>query len=379
MPKKGENIYKRKDGRWEGRYIKEHHMNGKAIYGYVYARSYSDVKNKLLLKKQMQQAEKITADKSVNSMTFGRAAADWTAYKRVYIKESTYMKYSNLLNNYILPVFEKMLLSHMTAEIMNNYVNELLTRGGESGTGLSAKTVSDILSLIRNILRYVSNNGQTIAFDICTVMVKQSTKNMRVFTNSEQDILCRYIYNNIDIKGIGILVCLFTGIRVGELCALKWTDISLEDKTIYVHQTMQRIQIPDSTGAKTKIVITSPKSASSIRMIPLPDILAYIIEKNYTVMSGFFLTGDNNQWIEPRTMQNYFKRVLEKCFIKDANFHALRHTFATRCIELGFDVKSLSEILGHASVNITMNRYVHPTMDLKRKNMQKLSDLLTVR
>lgn len=379
MSKKGENIYKRKDGRWEGRYIKEHHMNGKAIYGYVYARSYRDVKNKLLTKKQMKQVEADTIEKSLNPVTFGMAAVDWIQYKRVYIKESTYMKYRNLLNNYVLPVFEKMLLSHITTEVMNNYVNMLLTKGGISGNGLSPKTVSDVLSLIRNILRYASNNGQVIAFDIRTVMIKQNMKNMRIFTNSEQDILCRYIYNHMDIKGIGIMVCLFTGIRIGELCALRWEDISLEDKTIYIHQTMQRIQTPDSNESKTKVVITAPKSPSSIRMIPLPDILASIIETNYTVMSGFFLTGDNNQWIEPRTMQNYFKRVLEKCFIKDANFHALRHTFATRCIELGFDVKSLSEILGHASVNITMNRYVHPTMDLKRKNMQKLSDLLAVR
>lgn len=161
-----------------------------------------------------------------------------------------------------------------------------------------------------------------------------------------------------------------------ELCALKWEDISVDDKTIYIHKTMQRLKNFDSTGSKTYIDISSPKSKCSIRTIPLPDVLLSYIQNNCPDQQGYVLTSKENKYLEPRTMQAHFEKIQEKCGLEPVNFHALRHTFATRCVELGFDIKSLSEILGHASVNITMNRYVHPSMELKQQNMQKLSKLM---
>ena len=177
---------------------------------------------------------------------------------------------------------------------------------------------------------------------------------------------------------IGILVCLFTGLRVGEICALHWEDISFSEQTLYVHQTLQRIQDKSCSEKKTRIVLTTPKSACSIRTIPIPDPILKILNDHQTSRKGFLLTNSETHFIEPRTMQNRFKIALKKSEIESANFHALRHTFATRCVELGFDVKSLSEILGHATVNITMNRYVHPTLEMKKNNMEKLSALFTV-
>lgn len=174
------------------------------------------------------------------------------------------------------------------------------------------------------------------------------------------------------------MLCLFTGMRVGEICALKWEDISFQEKSIYVHKTMQRLQIPRSTSQKTHIIVTSPKSKCSIRTIPIPDNLVQLIQREFPNRQGYVLASPDEEYIEPRTMQNYFCYVQRQCGLTPVNFHALRHTFATRCIELGFDVKSLSEILGHASVNITMNRYVHPSMELKQQNMQKLAALLAV-
>lgn len=166
--------------------------------------------------------------------------------------------------------------------------------------------------------------------------------------------------------------------RVGEICALHWEDISFSEQTLYVHQTLQRIQDKSCSEKKTRIVLTTPKSACSIRTIPIPDPILKILNDHQTSRKGFLLTNSETHFIEPRTMQNRFKTVLKKSEIESANFHALRHTFATRCIELGFDVKSLSEILGHATVNITMNRYVHPTLEMKKNNMEKLSALFTV-
>lgn len=174
------------------------------------------------------------------------------------------------------------------------------------------------------------------------------------------------------------MLCLFTGIRAGELCAIKWDDIDISEKKLSVRKTLQRLRTSKPEGCKTEVKLLEPKSSSSVRDIPLPDALMELLEKFY-ISGAFLLTGENSRFIEPRTMQNRFKKIIAACGIQDANFHTTRHTFATRCIELGFDVKSLSEILGHANVAITMNRYVHPSMELKRENMNRFSDLFTVK
>jgi integrase len=198
---------------------------------------------------------------------------------------------------------------------------------------------------------------------------------MRVLSRVEQDKLCRYISAHPDGYTLGILVCLFMGLRVGEICALRWEDISFEEQTIYVHQTMQRIQNVSGEGAKTRILISSPKSPCSNRIIPIPDKLLPLLQTYQRASSGFFLTNSCKKFVEPRLMQQHFGEVLALSGIAPANFHALRHTFATRCVELGVDVKSLSEILGHSNVTITLNRYVHPSMELKKENMNRLSVL----
>lgn len=382
MPRKGENIYKRKDGRWEGRYIKDRTPGGKALYGYVYAKSYREVKSKMscmaLPEAKMASETAYRADAG-GSILMNAIAKDWLLTIRPQIKESTYVKYRNILNAYILPEMGEVPLSHMTHGYIEAYCSRLLSSGGERGTGLSAKTVTDILNLLRSLLRYASRTGKTPPCDGSSVQIKNTPKEMRVFSRSEQDSLCRYLYDNPGAVNMGILVCLFTGLRVGEICALRWEDVSLSERTIQVRSTMQRIQADNVSGPKTKIIITAPKSACSARTIPIPDELASFLNDLYPSASGYFLTGCEDKFVEPRTMQNHFKRVLKDCGIRSANYHALRHTFATRCVELGFDVKSLSEILGHASVSITMNRYVHPSMELKRNNMQRLSALITVK
>ncbi len=168
-------------------------------------------------------------------------------------------------------------------------------------------------------------------------------------------------------------------LRKDEICALKWEDISFVDNCIYIKKTMQRVQVNGKSDHKTKIIITCPKSNCSFRIIPIPKVLLIYLKEFQNKSDSYLLTGDANKIIEPRTMQNRFKSILEKLKIEPANYHSLRHTFATRCVELGFDVKSLSEILGHASINITLNRYVHPSMELKQKNMNKLSCLFAVK
>lgn len=375
MPKKGENIYKRKDGRWEGRYIKSRTESGKIIYGYVYARSYRETKEKQ--KAKMVSCNSQTINK--NEHTFSWLASEWFESIKLHTKASTQNKYHNMLTNYILPEYGNQPFNAITYDFIESHCKFLLEAGGKKGNGLSPKTVSDVLAIIRNISQFAIRKGIYVACDASAVQIRQDVKPMRVFSIAEQNQLCNHILENPEPCNIGILVCLFTGLRVGEICALRWEDISYSDQSIYIHHTLQRIQINQDHGAKTKVVVTTPKSTCSIRKIPLPDEISKILVLNQKSSSGYLLTNDNYKFVEPRTMQNKFKKILNDAGIENANFHALRHTFATRCVELGFDVKSLSEILGHATVNITMNRYVHPTYELKMKNMQKLSGLLVVK
>lgn len=378
MPRKGHNIYKRKDGRWEGRYIRERDHNGKPIRGYVYAKTYQGVKEKL---NQAIVACQTTIPplSSKDTVLFETISNEWLQAKKSQIKISTHNKYANLLDTYILPIFGKKAVSVLTNDCLEVFCNKLLTEGGVKRSGLSPKTVSDALSVIRSVLRFAAKTGHTVSCDASTIHIKKSTKQMRVLSIHEQKRLCRYLYANPDLCNLGILICLFTGLRVGEICALRWDDISFEEQTIHIHQTMQRVQDKSGGATRTKVVISTPKSACSIRTIPLPDNIFHIIERITCDRTGYFLTCNNQCYVEPRTMQNRFRTALKSSAIPYANYHALRHTFATRCVECGFDIKSLSEILGHASVNITMNLYVHPSLELKKENMNKLSALLTVK
>ena len=254
-----------------------------------------------------------------------------------------------------------------------------LTSGGKHGTGLSEKTVADTISVIRSVIQYSVNMGYRCSFDVHTVRVRQKSRELRVISHHDQKILYSYLYENPCIHNIGILICLLTGLRIGEVCALCWEDISFSDHTMYVHQTAQRIQDNSTPGRKTKIAVTSPKSASGTRVIPMPQNLEVVLRNMDAPKTGFVLSRNGTHLMEPRVLQYHFKKVLKELEIEEVNFHILRHTFATRCIELGFDVKSLSEILGHSSVAITMNKYVHPSMALKQENMQRISSLFAVK
>lgn len=175
---------------------------------------------------------------------------------------------------------------------------------------------------------------------------------------------------------MGVYLCLFTGIRIGELCALQWKDISFDDNTLKIGRTLQRLQCTDNSSlAKTKIIITEPKSPAASRCIPLPDFLVNTIKPFAGAPQSFILSGSSKKVIEPRTMQNHFKKYLVESKVECANFHSLRHTFATRCVEIGFEIKTLSEILGHSSVKITLDRYVHSSMEQKKANMKKLDGI----
>ena len=374
MARKGENIFKRKDGRWEGRYIRDR-VNGKAVYGYVFGKTYSEVKakkNKAIAAKIPQTPTSATTEPLLKDI-----ATQWLEDLKAIRKKSTIAKYKGQLQKYITPNFGNLCINKITNSELVNFSRKLLS--GCNGRVLSPRTVADILSRMKSIRKFALLQGYNIGYTSDFMSVPQDKKTIRVLTTREQEILINYLNTKTDAINLGLLLCLSTGLRIGELCALKWDDISISEGELHVRRTMQRLQNLDKTQvAKTYIDIGEPKSKCSVRTIPLPNSIVSLL-KTACVSGAYLLTGQKSYFIEPRTMENRFKRVLKECGIEKANFHSLRHTFATRCVEVGFDIKSLSEILGHANVNITLNRYVHPTMKLKRENMNKLSELFAVK
>ena len=361
MPRRGENIYKRKDGRWEGRYLCSYDEIGNRKYKSVYARTYSEVKEKL---NNLKATGQPTYSKT--GTRFQKYCYEWLATVKLRHKESTYCKYCNTCKNQILPVFEKMNIEMITTNFVERFLQSKL-----EVQGLSPKTVNDILCVLKLIFSYAEDCGVRTVCNFSHLHIRQNTKNMRVLSVSEQSVLTEYLLDNIDFIKLGIYLSLFTGIRIGELCALKWENINLYEKMLYVTKTMQRIQTYDMLQ-KTKVIISSPKSACSLREIPLPDFLCDMLKKYKRADDCFLLSASVQEYVEPRALQYKFKKIIKDCGLIDVNFHALRHTFATRCVEADFEIKTLSEILGHSSVKITLDRYVHSSMELKRKNMEKL-------
>ncbi len=373
MPKQGKNIYLRKDGRWEGRYSKGR-LDGKIQYGYVFGRTYEETEQKL-----SEIIKRISETQNTFEATFEIISGEWLQVQRPQLKVSSVAKYSNIMQLYLLPRFGKQKICTISRNEVILFSRKLLISGGVRAKGLSPKTVNGTLSVMKNIFEYAMREKSINVAEISDISVKQPQKPMRILSRNEQNRLSRYLCDNPTPCYLGILLCLYTGLRIGEICALKWADICVSEQYLYVHQTMQRIQVDGKTGKKTKVIIQTPKSDSSIRKIPIPFEVLQLLLPTMKQGEAFLLTGMEHNYIEPRSMENHFKAAAKECNIYDVNFHALRHTFATRCVELGFDIKSLSEILGHASVHITLNRYVHPSMELKQKNMNMLSEFLTTK
>ena len=347
MSRRGENIYKRKDGRWEGRYIKSHE-NGKIHYGYVYGKTYREAKQKILSSTQNTVIPIVQDVPELQTGSFGATALEWLAVSRNQLKESSYVKYYTIINNHLLPNFGDCQISDITRSDISQFCNSLLSEENDM-PALSPKTASSIMCVLKNIFDYAAQVKQYATVDLRGISIRQSQRQLRVLSLSEQQMLSAYLCENLNLYNLGILICLYTGLRLGEICALKWGDVNFDDRAIYVHQTMQRLQCMDSGENKTQILISNPKSDSSVRRIPIPDELFNLMDQYRFSDNAYFLTGTSKQYVEPRNMQNKFKKAIKDCGIENANFHALRHTFATRCIELGFDIKSLSEILGHSS------------------------------
>lgn len=369
MSRKGENIFKRKDGRWEARYI-HHYENGVAKYRYIYGKTYTEVKRKRLIDQSTPNINKILKMQSVYS--FEKLAFEWLNSIENTVKESTYSRYYRIIKKYLIPKLCQYDLNNIKPPDINSMITLFLTQNSYNGKPLASKTVSDILCVFKLIARY-GNNKQITSLDLEQIRHPTCRKNrIKILDgntiNAMETELCQFeepLY-------IGILLALYGGLRIGELCGLRWSDINFEKKTITIKRTIERIaDVGNTDGRKTKVIISTPKTESSYREIPIQNFMMDFLKQNRTDDSYYILTG-TEKYKEPHQYYVWYKKFLQKNNLGDYTFHSLRHTFATRCVESGFELKSLSEILGHKNFSTTMSIYVHPSMEQKRIQMEKI-------
>ena len=369
MARKGENIFKRKDGRWEARYIKGYELSGKIRYGFCYGKTYQEAKEKVTRCKAALLENKPLPVKS-NRHRLAFFCEDWLRMEKDNVKESTYVKYDTILKNHILPKLGGAFPLGISTQLVERFKRELLDEG------LATKTVHDILMLLHTILKYTAAQFPGMFPTVDITYPKEQKKEIRVLDPEEQQRFINYLQSDTDACKFGILLTMLTGLRIGELCALRWENISLRNKTIHVDATMQRLRDVDCTGeGKTKVLIGRPKSDTSIRTIPLTDSAAKLCRRFDPHRPAAFVLTGTERFMEPRLAQARLTKYTKECGLEGVHFHTIRHTFATRCVEAGFEIKSLSEILGHANTSITMDRYVHSSLALKRTNMDKLASV----
>lgn len=374
MPKRGENIHKRKDGRWEGRYKSGTLPNGRVKYSSVYGKTYSEVKSKLIsaIQKRNDKTVLIQTDSS-----FGELVKLWQEINKIKHKGATEAKYDYLIENHILPCLGNVKISAVSTFLLNDFMFNKLQAGRlDKKGGLSPAYVKNIMFIITSVIKFAVNEQLCQPMNLHLFKPDSEKKELVILTVIEQQKLESYLLTHLDCTALGILISLHMGLRIGEVCALTWDDVDCENEIIRIRSTVARVKNTQNGGEnKTCLIIDKPKTKSSLRDIPIPSSLLPLLMKMREKACSRYVVSDKETFTSPRTFEYRYHKLLDICGIESINYHALRHTFATRCVEVGVDVKTLSEILGHADVSITLNTYVHPSMELKRKQMEKLSVL----
>lgn len=370
MGRKGENIYKRKDGRWEGRYHLSAESGAKTRYRSVYGKSYREVREKLALKRREFPSSADSKSLLPVYMTIKEAAALWMEENRGKWKESTYATYRTIVEKHIITCWGALSAVDFIKEQKLPFQKD----GGmeKKLNPLSRSYRHQIQVVIGQIFRFLDKKYHCGIPESSLAVTPAPHK---VITTPEGETLRKlntFLLNEAEKKdptSIGILLSACCGLRIGELCALQWKHIDLEQGILRIRETMQRIRTFQQGKTATKIIVTCPKSKTSNREIPLPGYLLDYLKNMKGSKEGYVLRGRKKEYLEPRTMQYRFEKILRQMDIPHFNFHMLRHIFATNCISEGFDMKTLSELLGHSNITTTMRIYVHSDMERKKQLM----------
>ena len=297
---------------------------------------------------------------------FSEIVALWKEDKKQYVKRSTFAVYSLLIENHILPVFGEMGL--VEEQDVQTFVFRKLNEG------LSHKTIKDILIVLKMILRFGVKNHMTEYRQIDIKFPTERDKHsIDILSRSHQKQIMVYIQTHFTFKNLGIYICLSTGIRIGEICALTWDDLDVENGIIHVRKTIQRIYIMEKSRKHTEVILDTPKTKNSIREIPMTkDLLKMVRPVKKVVNGNFYVLTNEPQPTEPRTYRNYYKRLILSLGLPSMKFHGLRHSFATRCSESKCDYKTVSGLLGHSNISTTLNLYVHPNMEQKKRCIDRM-------
>jgi integrase len=362
MARRGENVYKRKDGRWEGRVLGK---DGK--YRYFYATSYRQVKEKIKNASEQQAVRQVPKNTGAVELF-----DTWVRQVQPQVKPTTFENYESCIRRYVIPFFEQAPNKTISVKTVTAFVQHI-----EGTVSLSPTTKKKILTIFKTALRAgLKSMPQRAAILEAVVLPKTETKEVQVFSMAEQRQIETAVYQTTDTRALGIVLCFYTGIRLGELCALRWGDIDLEAGTMNICRTVSRTRCFEPGGPKTMLLVGSPKSRKSARKIPLPAFLLQLIQQHWrNVPDHYYVVSGKEVPIDPRSYEKIYKNVLSFAGVKDRKFHAIRHTFATRALELGVDIKTISEILGHSGVSVTLNIYAHSMLEQKKKAIDKFNQM----
>ena len=302
----------------------------------------------------------------VKEKTINQITEEWKEEKKKYVKKSTYAAYQLLIQNFIKPYFGD--LYEVNEEKVQQFVFDKLD------AGLSEKTIRDIIIVLKMILKFGIKNGYLEYIQIdAKFPSKQEKKDLDVLSKADQKKFMEHLRNNFTFKNLGIFICLSTGMRIGEICGLRWCDVDTVEGVIKVRHTLQRIYIIEGETRHTELLLDTPKTANSVRDIPMSsELLKMLKSLNKVVNENYYVISNDIKPIEPRTYRNYYKKLCKQLDIPELKFHGLRHSFATRCIESKADYKTVSVLLGHSNISTTLNLYVHPNKEQKKKTIDKM-------
>lgn len=377
------SIYQRKDGRWTAQYY---------VDGQKKTNTYS---SQAKAKARLLEVNNAIAQGNFSDpggKTLGQWLDDWLEnYAKPAIKLSTYISYETYIRAHIKPSIGDVKLKNMSVDTLQRFLMEK-TRAGRADNrkgGLSAKTINNIHKMLHSALQQATENGlisRNYAEGVRPPKVEEHE--MRVLNREEQQALIKTCRESKDPASFGIVFTLFTGVRLGELLGLRWTNVDLYNHSFTVKEIFNRLKTFDEDAeTATSLERRSTKTRNSKRTIDIidelyADLLQHKkrqdeIKANFPGYNpdGFVFVSANGNPIDPRTYQDLFHRQIKKAGIADANFHCLRHTFATRAIENGMDILVLSKILGHAQPSTTLNKYGHVLTEHKKESMQKISEL----